>query len=228
MSPPPGQRVIGSFPRRFGLAFRAPPPPIAEPALIRVAGALARRLEVQVSHLAKLPRRELVADFHCVTGWTVSGLHWGGVSFKTFYESVILPEAGADPAVTHVLFRGADGEHSTLLLEDALDDEVLLADRLGGAPLECGHGAPLRLLSPKQYAYKSTKYLCGIELHTREPPHSHKDFVARLLGVFIKHHPRARVWQEERHRYLPAWVVRRIYRGFFRSWAWLYPSRSGP
>lgn len=228
MSQPRGQRAIGSFPRQFGLAFLAPPPPIAEPALIRVTGAIARPLEVPVSRLAELPRRDLVADFHCVTGWTVPSLHWGGVAFTTFFESVIVPEACPIPGVTHILFRGGDGEHSTLLLEDALDDEVLLADRLGGAPLEAGHGAPLRLISPKQYAYKSTKYLCGIELHTRAPPHRHRNPGARLLGTFIKHHPRARVSQEERHRYLPAWAVRGIYRMFFRSWAWLYPARSRP
>src|SRR5262249_33709643 len=170
----------------------------------------------------------LVADFHCVTGWTVPGLHWGGVSFRTFYESVIVPEAGPDPGVTHILFRGADGEHSTLLLEDALDEEVLLADRLGGAARGSGHGAPFRLPSPKQFAYKSPKYLCGIELHTREPRHSHKNTVARLLGLVIKHHPRARVSREERHRLLPAWVVKPFYRMFFRSWAWLYPETSPP
>jgi DMSO/TMAO reductase YedYZ molybdopterin-dependent catalytic subunit len=155
-------------------------------------------------------------------------LHWSGVSVRTFYDSVIVPEASPDPGVTHLVFRGADGEHSTLLLEDALDDDVLLADRLGSAPLEIDHGAPLRLVSPKQYAYKSTKYLCCIELHTREPPHRHRNPVARLLGSVIKHHGRARVWAEERHRFLPAWVVRGPYRLFFRSWAWLYPKRRRP
>jgi DMSO/TMAO reductase YedYZ molybdopterin-dependent catalytic subunit len=228
MGLPRGQRVIGSFPQRYGLAFLAPPPPVVEPALIRVTGAVARPLEVPVSRLAEIQRRDLVADFHCVTGWSVPNLPWGGVGFRTFFESVIVPEAGPDPGVTHILFRGADGEHSTLLLEDALDEEVLLADRLNGVPLEAGHGAPLRLISPKQYAYKSTKYLCGIELHTSAPPHRHSNAVARLLGVFIKHHPRARVAQEERHRFLPAWAVRWIYRMFFRSWAWLYPRRSRP
>src|SRR5215475_13365020 len=105
MSLPPGQRTFGTFPR-FGIPFWEPHPAITRPALIRVAGAVARHLEVPVSRLAELPRRDLVADFHCVTGWTAPGLHWGGISFPTFFNSVIVPEAGPGPGVTHVLFRG--------------------------------------------------------------------------------------------------------------------------
>ena len=228
MSLPPGQRSIGYFPRRFGVAFWERPPLIAEPALIRVAGAVAHHLEVPVSRLAELRRRDIVADFHCVTGWTVPGLHWGGVSFRTFYESVIVPEAGPDPGVTHILFGGADGERSTLVLDDAFDEDVLLADQLGGTALESDHGAPVRLLSLKQYGYKSTKYLCCIELHTREPADGHRKALVRFLRRLVKPHPRARVLEEERHRYLPAWVVRGIYRMFFRSWAWVYRRRSRP
>ena len=33
-----------------------------------------------------------------------------------------------------------------------------------------------------------------------------------LLGPVVKPHPRARVWEEERHAYLPAWSLRPIYR----------------
>jgi DMSO/TMAO reductase YedYZ molybdopterin-dependent catalytic subunit len=226
MSLPPGQRDFGSFPR-FGIALWEPPRPAAQPALIRVAGAVARPLEVPVARLAELPRRDLVADFHCVTGWSVPGLHWGGVAFRTFYESVIVPEAGPEPGVSHVLFEGADGFRATLALEDALDADVLLADQLGGAALACDHGAPVRLLSPKQYAYKSAKHLCRIELHTREPADGYRKGVRRrFLKRLVTPHPRARVAEEERHRYLPAWVVRGIYRNVLRPfWLWAFPGR---
>lgn len=150
MSLPPGQRAIGYFPR-FGIPFWEPPPLIAKPALIRVAGAVAHHLAVPVSRLAELKRRDIVADFHFVTGWTAQGLHWGGVSFRTFYESVIVPEAGPEPGVSHILFEGADGYRATLALDDAFDDDVLLADQLGGTAPDSDHGAPVRLLSPKQY-----------------------------------------------------------------------------
>jgi DMSO/TMAO reductase YedYZ molybdopterin-dependent catalytic subunit len=224
MSLPPGQRDIGSFPR-FGIALWEPPPSIAEPALIRVTGAVASPLALPVSRLAELPRRDVVADFHCVTGWSVKGLYWSGVAFRTFYDTVIVPEAGPHPGVSHILFEGVDGFRTTLALDDALDADVLLADHLGGSALSRDHGAPLRLLSPKQYAYKSAKHVCRIELHTREPAENYRNGVRRrLLKWLVTPHPRARVAEEERHRHLPAWVVRGIYPHIRRLWIWAFSS----
>ena len=222
MSLPPGQRAMGYLPR-FGIAFWELPPPIAEPALIRVAGAVIHPLVVPVSRLAELQRRDIVADFHCVTGWSVPGLHWSGVAFRTFYESVIVPEAGPDPGVSHILFEGADGFRTTLAFADAFDDDVMLASQLSGTALDSDHGAPVRLLSPKQYGYKSTKHLCCIELHTREPADGYRQGIRRrFLKWLVTPHPRARVAEEERHRYLPAWVVRGSYRALIRPWVWAY------
>jgi DMSO/TMAO reductase YedYZ molybdopterin-dependent catalytic subunit len=225
MNLPPGQREIGSFPR-FGIALWEPSPSIAEPALLRVAGAVAHPLTLPVSRLAELPQRDVVADFHCVTGWSVKDLHWTGVAFRTFYETIIVPEASPHPGVSYILFEGTDGFRTTLALDDALDADVLLADQLGGTALDRDHGAPVRLLSPKQYAYKSAKHLCRIELHTREPAeHYRNGFHRRVLKWLVTPHPRARVAQEERHRYLPAWAVRGIYLHIRRLWIWSFGGR---
>jgi DMSO/TMAO reductase YedYZ molybdopterin-dependent catalytic subunit len=213
MTLPPGQQNIGYFPR-FGVRVSEPPPLISEHAVIRVEGAVACRLEVPVSRLADLTRRTIIADFHCVTGWSAQDLHWGGVAFRTFYESVIVPEAKPEPGVSHLLFQGADGYRSTLTLGDAFDNDVLLADQLGETALNGDHGAPVRLVSPRQYGYKSTKHLCCIELHTREPADGHESAIPDFLLKLVKAHPRARVAEEERHRYLPAWALRGIYRKF--------------
>ena len=43
------------------------------------------------------------------------------------------------------------------------DDDVLLADTFGGEPLELEHGYPLRLLIPKRYFWKSSKWVRGLE-----------------------------------------------------------------
>ena len=51
------------------------------------------------------------------------------------------------------------------------EPDVLLAERLDGRPLDGDHGAPVRLVSPGQYGYISTKHLCRIELHTAAPRH---------------------------------------------------------
>ena len=108
-----------------------------------------------------VPRRQLDADFHCVSGWTAVGLRWEGVAFADFYRLRIEPALRPGAVVTHVEFRGLDGFRSVITIEDALDDDVLLADHLDGEPLGTDHGAPLRVVSPAQYGYISTKHLCS-------------------------------------------------------------------
>ena len=108
------------------------------------------------------------------------------------------------------MFEGLDGYRSVVLLEDALADGVLLAERLDGRRLGADHGAPVRLVSPAQYGYVSTKHLCRIEVHSGEPPAPAR--VPSSTGDCSESHPRARVWEEERHGSLPRWLVRPLYR----------------
>ena len=59
------------------------------------------------------------------------------------------------------------GYTSDLSLEAMLDDDVLVAWGNGGEPLEPDHGFPLRLVVPKRYAWKSAKWLRGLEFTDR-------------------------------------------------------------
>lgn len=219
MALPPGQRLIEGFPR-FGARLWRPAPAVPSNPAIQVRGSVSKPFELPLSALAELPRRELSADFHCVAGWSTTDLRWEGVSFATVYRALIEPALMPETSVTHLVFRGLDGWRSVVSIEDALAEDVLIAEGLDGHPLDSDHGAPARLVSPKQYGYINTKHLCRIDLHTSEPKGINKS-VMRLLSP----HPRARVWAEERHRYLPGWSLRRIYRASLafllpRSWAY--------
>jgi DMSO/TMAO reductase YedYZ molybdopterin-dependent catalytic subunit len=209
---PPGQRAVDGFPR-FGTHLHRPPPAVPPDPAITISGAVADSLDFPLTELAALPRRELTADFHCVAGWSATNLCWEGVAFATFYRNIIEP-LRPDASVTHIVFGGRDGYRSIVAIDDALADDVLIAEHLDGRPLDADHGAPVRLVSPNQYGFVSTKHLCSIALHTSEPaaryrhasPKNH--MALRVLGP----HPRARVWNEERHRSLPAWAVRPVFR----------------
>jgi DMSO/TMAO reductase YedYZ molybdopterin-dependent catalytic subunit len=190
-------------------------PPVGPKPSIRIDGQVETALEVPVAKLAGMERRQITADFHCVAGWSYRGLRWSGVPFGSFYEAIIAPLIPPVARASHVLFRGADGYKAALLLEDARADNVLLADRLDGEPLTGEHGAPVRLVSPSQYGYKSVKHLIAIELYAGEPRELPKRLFPRLTLEFIRAHPRGRVAMEERHRYLPAWAVRWPYRNLF-------------
>ncbi|MEI5101753.1 molybdopterin-dependent oxidoreductase [Streptomyces sp. PmtG] len=208
MTLPPGQRAVDGFPR-FGTHLHHPPPPVPADPVIEIGGALARSLTLPVRDLAELPRQELGADFHCVAGWSATGLRWEGTSFEVLYRTQVEPLLKPDASISHITFEGLDGYRSIVLLEDALADEVLIADHLDGEPLDGDHGAPVRLVSPGQYGFISTKHLCRIEFHTSAPPNPDR------WSPIAAHH-RARVWQEERHRRLPGRAVRPFYRALIK------------
>lgn len=208
MKLPPGQRRVPGFPR-FGAHLHLPPPEVPSDPSIEISGVLARPIVLPLSTLAQLPRVDLTADFHCVGGWSATDLHWQGVSFSEFYRAVIEPALFPGQVVTHLSFCGLDDYRVTVELQDALAADVLLADRLGGAPLTADHGSPLRLVSPAQYGFVNAKHLCRIEL-TDGPRADNFEgpWLSRIFLAAFQRHPRARVWAEERHRYLPGPLFR--------------------
>jgi DMSO/TMAO reductase YedYZ molybdopterin-dependent catalytic subunit len=214
MSPklPPGQYPIRVLPR-FGAHLSEPPPTLPDDPVIEVAGAVDRPFSLPVADLADLERHEVSADLHCVSGWSATGLQCEGVRFADLFRRVLEPSVPSASTVTHVVLGGLDGYRAALLLEDLLAGNVLVADRLDGRPLDGDHGAPVRLVSPDQYGYMSVKHLCLIELHEHAPARRyHRHPRAQAALSLLAPHPRARVWHEERHRLLPAWLVRPVYR----------------
>ncbi len=201
---PRGQRETAVF-HRFGLtrfAERFPKDPTTR--TLEIAGAVAREVRL-ANALEGLPRIQQVSDFHCVTTWSYRALQWEGVRFADFYEQVIAPQAAPHPGATLVALRGQDGAQTGLLLEDLLAPGVLLADRMNGEWLSVDHGAPLRLIAPAHYGYKSVKHLSRLEFRTPREGYP-------ASGFRFMDHPRARVALEERGRVLPGWLLRYLYR----------------
>jgi len=201
---PPGQQEITSFPR-FGLAqFARRFPRNTARIELEVTGDVEHALHLPDA-LAGLPRIEQVSDFHCVTTWSRRSLRWGGVRFADFYHKIVAPRAGPSKGATLVALRGQDGAHTGMLLTDLLNADVLLADTLDGQALAVGHGAPLRLIAPGHYGYKSVKHLCQMEFRAEDSGY-------RVSGFRFMDHPRARVALEERGRVTPGWLLRYLYR----------------
>ncbi len=203
---PPGQREAPSF-ERFGLPhFICRFPQRLETVDLHVRGDVCHPLQIGDALLA-LPRVDQVSDFHCVTTWSVRSLHWSGFRFSDFYEQLVLPQAQPETGADLVVFRGEDGYAAALPLADLLAAEVLLADRLDGNSLGIDHGAPLRLVAPAHYGYKSVKHITAIEFWRDAGRHRFPKPYPRLME-----HPRARVALEERGIGVPAWLLRLIYR----------------
>ena len=218
---PPGQRETRDFPRFGLLPFATRFPSQTDRIDLHVIfpdGSDSAPAPSTVSstnvgtQLTQLPRVEQTSDFHCVTTWTRRGLRWSGFRFADFYEQIVVPlcppdQSSGRPATDarFVVLRAQDGARTSLPLDDLLSPDVLLADHLDGQPLPIEHGAPLRLIAPAHYGYKSVKHLHRIEFW-RNSEHY------RPFGLRFMVHPRARVAFEERGQWLPGWLLRTLYR----------------
>jgi len=128
---------------------------------LTVDGAIKNALRLKWEDFLALPFATIVSDFHCVTGWSRLGNKWEGVRFST-----LAGMAKPDPLAMSVFMTAEEGYTTSLLLKDMMDDDVLLAYKFDGKPLEAEHGGPLRLVVPKKYAYKAVKWIRRIRFMT--------------------------------------------------------------
>ena len=71
---------------------------------------------------------------------------------------------GAKAEARYVVAYGYDGGWTTNLpFSEFLVDDALVATHHDGEPLTLEHGAPARLIVPRLYAWKSAKWLGGLE-----------------------------------------------------------------
>src|SRR4029078_11672856 len=91
--------------------------------------------------------------------WSKLDTTWEGVPIQK-----ILGLAQVRPSATHVESHAEQGYTANLPLDVLDDEDVLLADTFGGQPLEAEHGYPLRLLVPKRYFWKRSKWIRGREV----------------------------------------------------------------
>jgi DMSO/TMAO reductase YedYZ molybdopterin-dependent catalytic subunit len=130
---------------------------------------------------------DVQADMHCVTGWSTLDNTWTGVPFRVLAEKA-RPKLEANWVVAHCDY----GYTSDLSLQAMDDDDVLVAWAHGGQDLAPEHGFPLRLVVPKRYAWKSAKWLRGLEF---------TDTNERGFWEVRGYHVHADPWFEERYSY---------------------------
>jgi DMSO/TMAO reductase YedYZ molybdopterin-dependent catalytic subunit len=128
-----------------------------------IDGAVEKPLKLNWNDLLRLPKVESVSDFHCVEGWSVFGLKWEGIRFQRIVE-LVKPEE----ATKFVSFECADGYTTSLSLQELLGKDILLAYKLDGKYLEEGIGAPVRLVVPNKYAYKSAMWITRIKFTSKK------------------------------------------------------------
>ncbi len=132
---------------------------------LKIKGEVEKPLTLKISDLLKLKQVAQTCDVHCVTGWTLLDSRWTGIPMKTIMELARV-KAGAG----FVIFEAPGGYTSSIPLSEARKDNVILAHGFFDQKLPQIHGAPLRVLVPDRYFYKSVKWVQGIKFAVADEP----------------------------------------------------------
>ena len=178
---PPGQRVIEALKPMGGAPGRANPAKFR----LQIHGEVERPFVLDFAGLLALPALEQRADVHCVTGWSVLGARWKGISMRE-----LATRARVKGSARHVIFEAAHGYTANVPLAEALGADSMVTWQLDGKPLARPHGSPVRALVPSLYFWKSAKWLQGIRFVNRDDP-----------GYWETrgYHNHADPWREERY-----------------------------
>lgn len=153
---PPGQYLTSKFPV---LTYGRNPKVDLSTWSLTVRGEVDEPFSVSWDELMAMEQVTLTTDIHCVTRWSKLDTTWTGVRARD-----LLDRAQIRPEGRFVLAHSDGGYTTNMPLELLYDDDVLVTHTYEGEPLEPDHGAPLRLLVPKRYFWKSAKFLRGLEI----------------------------------------------------------------
>lgn len=163
---PPGQRLLNDVNEFPILDLGVRPEFNNQTYIFKVFGEVENPIEYSFDELKNSFKKiNRTLDFHCVTRWSKYDVNWGGISFKELLN-VVKPKSNAK----YLIQYGLDGYTTNVLLDELKNEDVLLAYELNGGDLPIEHGAPLRLIIPKLYAWKGSKFLTALEFSENDKP----------------------------------------------------------
>ncbi len=141
---------------------------------------------------------ERIYRFRCVEGWSMI-VPWLG-----FELAGLLNRVGVQPAARYVAFESLARPEEMpgvrrqnldypyvegLRLDEAMHPLTLLATGLYGEPMPKQNGAPIRLIVPWKYGFKSIKSIVRISLMEREPPTTWNILQPQEYGFYANVNP---------------------------------------
>ena len=148
--------------------------------------------------LARFPQEDRIYRLRCVEGWSMV-VPWTGFQLNKLLE-LVKPKSTAK-FLRFVSFNDTKQEPSAnypgfswpysegLRMDEAMNDLTLLATGLYQKPLPNQDGAPIRLVVPWKYGFKSAKALVKIELIASQPPTYWSDAAPNEYGFYSNVNP---------------------------------------
>jgi methionine sulfoxide reductase catalytic subunit len=181
------------------------------PWAVAVGGLCDKPKTYDIETLMKNALQERIYRLRCVEGWSMN-IPWVG-----FPLSVLIKAASPTAKAKYVAFESINrpgemrGQRSKVLqwpyreglrLDEALNPVAFLAVGLYGNLLPNSEGAPIRLLVPWKYGFKSIKSIAKITFTEKQPPTAWNTYAPSEYGFYSNvnptvDHPR---WSQARER----------------------------
>ena len=181
---PPGQKLTDKFPV---LTYGDIPQIQLTEWSFTIDGLVNNKISYNWEEIMSLKQTLLTKDFHCVTQWSRLDNLWEGIRVKE-----LIGNNNLKSNAKHALIYCYGGYTTNLPSEVLLEEDVLLAHKHDGNPLSPEHGGPMRLIVPKLYAWKSAKWVKGINFIETEE-----------LGFWenLGYHSYGDPWKEQRFKF---------------------------
>lgn len=170
-----------------------------DPWSISIEGSVAKSLKLDVDELIKLiPIEERIYRLRCVEGWSMV-IPWVGIPLHSLLKKVS-PTGNAKYVEFVSLKRPSEmiGQKDDMLdwpyteglrLDEAMHPLTILAVGLYGKVLPKQNGAPIRLVVPWKYGFKSIKAITKIRLVEKMPVSTWMKANSKEYGFFANVNP---------------------------------------
>jgi sulfoxide reductase catalytic subunit YedY len=210
---------------------------VTSPWSIQVKGLCNKPGKLDLADLLKtMPFEERLYRFRCVEAWSMA-VPWTGFPLSTLIKKLEpTSEAKFIRFVTANRPNQFPGMHEApwypwpyfegLRMDEAMNELTLVVTGIYGKPLPRQNGAPVRIIAPWKYGYKSIKSIVEIEFVKNEPPTFWNKVTPSEYGFYSnvnpnKPHPR---WSQAVEKVLPTMARRPtlMYNGYTEWVAKMY------
>ena len=169
------------------------------PWTVEVGGLVNTARTFGIEDLLKLfPQEERIYRLRCVEAWSMV-IPWTGFSLASLLK-MVEPTSAAKYVRFETVFRPEEmpGQKSPfypwpyqegLRLDEAMNELAILATGLYGEPNVVQDGAPIRLVTPWKYGFKSIKSIVKIELVAEQPATMWSNIAPDEYGFYANVNP---------------------------------------
>ncbi len=171
---------------------------VTRPWTVEVGGLVSKPRTFDIEELLRFDQEERIYRFRCVEAWSMV-IPWVGFPLKSLLDRVeplgsakyVAFETHYDPQQMQSSFSaGIDFPYvEGLRIDEAMHPLTILATGLYGKQMPNQNGAPIRLIVPWKYGFKSIKSIVKITLTEAEPPTTWNIAVPEWYGFYSNVNP---------------------------------------